>query len=146
VSDRIAAAVLIVVAVGYIIMATGIQASVFSDPLGPKVVPILVSVFVIASCIALLLVPRSTTSWPDAPTGVRLVLCLVGFVAYAQLLVPLGFIVATTLAYTLFAVLFRAKPWRALLAGAVFAVASYVLFTVALDLFLPTGRWFAGWF
>jgi len=146
VSDRIAAAVLMVVAVGYIIMATGIQIGMFSDPLGPKVVPILVAVFVIGSCLALLLVPLSTTSWPDGPTRVRLLLCLVGFVAYAQLLVPLGFILATTLAYTLFAVLFHARPWRALVAGAVFAVASYVLFSVGLDLFLPTGRLFAGWF
>jgi len=146
VSDRIAALVLIVVAVGYIVMATGIQIGMFSDPLGPRIVPILVAVFVIGSCTALLLVPLSTTSWPEGPTRVRLLVCLVGFVAYAQLLVPLGFILATTLAYTLFAVLFHAKPWRALVAGAAFAVASYVLFSVGLDLFLPTGRLFAGWF
>lgn len=145
-SDRIAAGVLIAVAVAYIVMALGIQASFFTDPLGPRWVPILIGVFVIGSSVALLVRPLSRTDWPDGPTWVRLTAFLAGLVAYAYLLVPLGFIVATTLAYTLFALLFRGPPWRSLMAGAIFAVASYLLFSTALDLYLPTGRLFQGWF
>lgn len=145
-SDRIAGGVLIAVAVAFIVMALGIEASFFTDPLGPKWVPILIGAFVIGSAVALLARPLTRTQWPDAPTWARLATCLVGFVAYAYLLVPLGFIVATTLAYTLFALLFRGPPWRALMAGAIFSVASYLLFSTALDLYLPTGRLFQGWF
>jgi putative tricarboxylic transport membrane protein len=145
-TDRIAAGVLIAVAAAYIVLATRIQATFFTDPLGPRWVPILIGVFVIGSCVALLLRPVTAAAWPDAPTWARLALCLVGFVAYALLLVPLGFIVATTLAYTLFAMLFHARFGRSLLAGAIFAVASYLLFSSALDLYLPTGRLFQGWF
>jgi putative tricarboxylic transport membrane protein len=145
-SDRIAAGALIAVAAAFIVMATRIQASFFSDPLGPTWVPILIGVFVIGACVALLVRPLTTSHWPDAPTWTRLALCLAGFVAYGFLLVPLGFVVATTLAYTLFAILFRGTPLRSLLAGAIFSVASYLLFSVALDLYLPTGRLFQGWF
>lgn len=145
-SDRIAGGVLIAVAVAYIVMALGIQSSFFTDPLGPRWVPIMIGVFVIGSSVALLARPLSRTDWPDAPTWTRLAACLTGLVAYAYLLVPLGFIVATTLAYTLFALLFRGPPWRSLMAGAIFAVASYLLFSTALDLYLPTGRLFEGWF
>ena len=145
-SDRIASGVLIAIAAGFIFMATRVQTSFFTDPIGPKVVPILIGVFVIGASLALLFQPRSTPHWADGPTWVRLGLCLVGFVLYGYLLHPLGFIVATTIAYTLFALLFRGKPLASLAAGAIFAVASYLLFSTALDLYLPTGALFEGWF
>jgi putative tricarboxylic transport membrane protein len=145
-SDRIASGILIAIAVAFIAMAISIQPSTFSDPLGARWVPILIGIFVIGAGIALLVQPRSTTRWPDRKTASRLLLCLAGFVAYGFALNPLGFIVATTLAFALFAMLFRGTPLRALLAGAVFSVACYLIFSVALDLYLPTGRVFAGWF
>lgn len=145
-SDRIASGILIIVAAAFIVMAFGIRASMFTDPLGPRFVPILVGVFLIASSVALMLQPRSVAKWPDAPTAARLLTTLVVFVAYGFLLNPIGFIAATTIAYTAFALLFRGKPLPALLAGLVFAFASYLLFSTALDLYLPTGRLFEGWF
>ena len=145
-SDRIASGVLIVIAAVFIFLATRVQTTFFTDPVGPKLVPIVIGIFLIGSCLALLFQPRSTPSWPDAPTWVRLALCLVGFVAYGYLLNPLGFIVSTTIAYTLFALLFRGKPLPSVFAGVVFAVASYLLFSTALDLYLPTGALFEGWF
>ena len=145
-SDRIASGILIVVAVAFIVMAFGIQPSMFTDPLGPRFVPILIGVFLIGSSIALMLQPRSVATWPDASTATRLLATLAVFVAYGFLLNPIGFIAATWVAYTAFALLFRGKPLPALLAGVVFAFASYLLFSTALDLYLPTGRLFQGWF
>lgn len=145
-SDRIASGILIAVAVAFIVMAFGIQASMFTDPLGPRFVPIVIGVFLIGSSVALMLQPRSTATWPDAPTTARLLTTLVVFVVYGFLLNPVGFIAATTLAYTAFALLFRGKPLPSLFAGVVFAFASYLLFSTALDLYLPTGRLFQGWF
>ncbi len=145
-SDRIASGILIAVAVAFIVMAFGIQPTMFTDPLGPRFVPILVGVFLIGSSIALMLQPRSVATWPDAPTAARLATTLVVFVVYGFLLNPIGFIAATTLAYTAFALLFHGKPLPSLVAGLVFAFASYLLFSTALDLYLPTGRLFEGWF
>lgn len=145
-SDRVTALVLIVVSAIFVVMAFRIQPGFFNDPLGPRFVPIAIGVFLAGVSLALLIKPRSAANWPDATTGGRLVLCLVAFVAYALLLNPLGFIVSTTLAFAGFAMLFRGRPLPALLAGVVFSVASYLLFSTALDLFLPTGRIFQGWF
>lgn len=145
-SDRIASGVLIAIAVAFVAMAISIQPSPFTDPLGARWVPVLIGLFVVGSAVALLVQPRSKTRWPDAGTGSRLLVCLAGFIAYGFAMNPLGFIVSTTLAYTLFAVLFRGTPLRSLFAGAVFSVACYLIFSVALDLYLPTGKVFAGWF
>ncbi|MFO8150309.1 MAG: tripartite tricarboxylate transporter TctB family protein [Trueperaceae bacterium] len=145
-SDRIASGILIIVAVAFIVLAFGIQSSMFTDPLGPRFVPIVIGVFLIGSSITLMLQPRSAATWPDAPTAARLLMTLVVFVVYGFLLNPIGFIAATTFAYTAFALLFRGKPLPALMAGLVFAFASYLLFSTALDLYLPTGRLFEGWF
>ena len=145
-SDRITAGFLIAVSAAFIAMAFAIKPSFFSDPLGPKFVPIVVGVFLIGACIALLVRPLSRAEWPNATAWGRLVVCLLGFVAYALLMNPLGFIASTTLAFTLFALLFHGKPVKSVLAGAGFAVASYLVFSVALGLYLPTGRLFEGLF
>ncbi len=145
-TDRIAASVLIAISLAFIGMAFAIQRSFFTDPVGAKFVPIFVGVFLIGACVALLLRPRSHTQWPDAATWRRLLICLAGFIGYGLLMNPLGFIASTTIAFTLFALLFHGKPLRSVLAGAGFAVASYLLFSLALDLYLPTGRIFEGLF
>lgn len=145
-SDRVAAGVMIVLAAVFIALAFTFTAGRFSDPLGARFVPIAVGVFVIAASIALLYQPRSKVDWPDTGTRVRLAACLAGFVAYGYMMIPLGFIVATTIAFTLFALLFRGRPLASVLAAAVFSVAAYALFSMALDLYLPTGRLFEGWF
>jgi hypothetical protein len=145
-SDRIAGGATIAIAIAFIVLAFTFRAGRFSDPLGARFVPIAIGVLVIGACIALLVKPRTTTQWPEGGTWLRLALCLVGFVAYGYMLVPLGFIAATTLAFTLFALLFRGPPLRSVMAAVLFSVAAYALFSMALDLYLPTGRVFAGWF
>ncbi len=145
-SDRITSGVLIAISLGFIAMALAIQPSFFSDPLGPKFVPIVVGVFLIGACIALLVRPLSSADWPNALVWRRLTVCLLGFVGYALLMNPLGFIAATTIAFTLFALLFHGKPLKSVLAGAGFAVSCYLVFSVALGLYLPTGRLFEGLF
>lgn len=145
-SDRITASVLIAISIGFIAMAFAIKPSFFTDPLGPKFVPIVVGAFLIGACIVLLVRPLPSAHWPNAATWRRLALCLLGFVAYGFLMNPLGFIASTTIAFTLFALLFHGKPLKSLFAGATFAVASYLLFSTALDLYLPTGRLFEGLF
>jgi len=145
-SDRIASLLLIAVGAVFIYLATQIQTAFFSDPLGARWVPIFIGIFLIGSSVALFVQPRSTVAWPPRETLLRLVLTLAGFIAYGFLLNPLGFIVATTIAFALFALQFGGKPIRAVLAGAIFAVAAYLLFSTALDLYLPTGALFERWF
>lgn len=62
--------------------------------------------------------------------------------AYAYLLVPLGFIVTTALEMTLLSMLFGAKPRQAAVGGLSFSVLVYLLFTQVLGVPLPVGRIF----
>jgi len=63
-------------------------------------------------------------------------------VAYAYLVVPLGFILTTTLEMTLLSLLFGARWWQGLLGALAFTLAVYFLFTEALGVTLPVGRVF----
>lgn len=145
-SDRVAAGLMLVIATAFVVQATTFRAGFFTDPVGARLVPALIGVFVMGSCLVLAIRPRGRTVWPDPPTWARLAATLATFIVYGYLLEPVGFIVATTLAFTAFALLFRGPPWRSLAAAVLFSLASYALFSWALDLYLPTGELFEGWF
>lgn len=63
-SDRIFGAVMIVVALGYILSATPIQLPLFPDPMGPKMFPFLVAGGVIICALVMILRPDAEADWP----------------------------------------------------------------------------------
>ncbi|MEX2466340.1 MAG: tripartite tricarboxylate transporter TctB family protein, partial [Gemmatimonadota bacterium] len=69
----------------------------------------------------------------------RIALGTLSFVAYAFLLAPLGFVLATVLEFALLARLFGGTLARGAAAGLVFAGLLYVLFVYGLGLPLPLG-------
>ena len=69
---------------------------------------------------------------------------LASFVAYAFLLVPIGFITATALETAFVSQRFGAKIWQALITGITVSLALYALFVFALSIPLPVGRIFGG--
>lgn len=145
-SDRIFSVMLIAVAGLFAVLTQSFSVSLFADPLGPRFVPIGVSVFLTGAAVALLIKPTHQAVWPSGAKLARLGMTLVVFIIYANSLTPLGFIAATTLAFTAFAALFYAPPLRAALAGLIFSLVTYGLFSFLLDLYLPTGAWLEGLF
>jgi putative tricarboxylic transport membrane protein len=146
-SDRLSALVLLSVGLWYGALALQIRNSFFSDPLGSKAFPIFVAILLIAlSAIALLRTPRERVVWPPRASFAPLVVSLALFVAYAYALPYLGFFAANTLVFAGLGLVFGARLWKAAVAGVVASLALYVLFAVALDLYLPVGRLFEGWF
>lgn len=141
-SDRIVGALLMLLGGAYVALAFAFEAAFFTDPLGPRFVPVAIGLFMIGSAAALLVRPTRGVRWPGRRVWRKLVAALLVFVGYAYLLEPVGFIVATTVAFALFSRLFAAPYWRAFLAGAVFAGVLFALFVGALDLYLPAGAWF----
>lgn len=75
------------------------------------------------------------------PALLRPVLAALSFLAFALLLEPLGFVVATTLEFGVLALLFRGRLLPGLAAGAAFAVVSFLFFVQLLGLPLPLGFW-----
>lgn len=145
-SDRIFSVLVIAVAALFAVLTQSFTVSLFADPLGPRFVPIGVSIFLAGAAVALLIKPTHEAVWPSGVKLVRLGVTVVVFIVYANALNPLGFIAATTLAFAAFAVLFYAPPLRAAIAGVIFSLVTYGLFSLLLDLYLPMGAWLEGLF
>ncbi len=144
--DRILGIVLLLVAIGYGAQTFGFRVGGFSsDSLGPRAYPQLLAVLL--GFLSLILIFRPSNfkpDWPAPHAWLALGAMVVGLIIYANVIVPLGFILATTLIITLMALLFQAKPFRAVLASFGVSLGLYALFVFALGISLPTGRIFGG--
>lgn len=146
-TDRVSGAALLVFAVWFGVVAWRLPPSFFSDPVGSRVFPLAVAVFL--APLALFLIWRPTPvsgNWPARRVWPSLLICLVTLIAYATLLAPLGFIVATIISFQLLALVFGAPFWKGLLASVITTMVLYVLFGQLLELYLPPGRLLQGWF
>ncbi|MDP5306083.1 tripartite tricarboxylate transporter TctB family protein [Paracoccus spongiarum] len=143
--DRIFGAVMIVVALGYILSASSIQTSFMSDPVGPRIFPYMIAAVVILSSLVMVLRPDPDQDWPAGPMVAQLGLALAVLVGYAYAITPLGFILPTTIAAGVISWQIGGNPRRAAIAGLGLAVGLFVLFRVILGLGLkglPAGMGF----
>jgi putative tricarboxylic transport membrane protein len=108
-----------------------------ADPVGPRAFPTVVAV-VLGAC-GLLVMATPGEPWPRAERRLPGPLTVLAMVAYALLLVPLGFIPATFLLALAIALAFGARPVEAAVAGGVTAPALWLLLDRLLDLPLPRG-------
>lgn len=143
-TDRIAGLVLIALALWYGLGASRLEAGFGSGPIGPKAFPLMLAIALGVIALFLLIRTDPEPMWPKRRTWGDFVLLLASFVAYAYLLAPAGFMVATTLETGFVSQRFGAKWWQALLTGLIASGALYLLFVFALGIPLPSGRWFGG--
>lgn len=140
--DRILGIVMLLVAIAYGAQTFGFRVGGFtSDSLGPRAYPQLLAVLL--GLLSLLLIFRPSDykpDWPAPHAWIALGSMVVGLIVYANLIVPIGFILSTTLIISLMALLFRAPPLRALLASFGVSLGLYALFVYALGIALPVGR------
>lgn len=109
------------------------------EPLGPRAFPMLLSIF-IAFCGLVLLFKGQYHSAPLATkTRIRLALLALSLLGYAILFIPLGFIIATSLAILAIGSLFGASPAPLLSASIIAPITLYFLFDQLLDVVLPLG-------
>jgi putative tricarboxylic transport membrane protein len=146
-TDRITGAVLLAFTLWYGAMAWGIERGFFSDPLGSRPFPLAVAIFLAPLALYLLLGrPVTRPTWAARGTWPALIFALFAFVVYAAIMEPLGFAVSNTIAFFALALVFRAPPLKGAIAAVVATVVIYVLFGILLELYLPTGELFEGWF
>jgi len=145
-TDRVAG--LLVAALG---LAVGAEATTFdvlfrTDPVGPKVLPMLSAAVFVGSGLYLAARPGPGRPWPARSALLRMVGAVAAFGVYAALLAPLGFVVATTATVSALSILFGG-PWKkAVTAALVLSVVLWYLFVWALGLPLPLGAvWEALW-
>lgn len=86
--DRIFGTVMIVIALGYILSAYGIETSFMSDPVGPRVFPYLIALVMIVCSLVMVLRPDPEADWPAAPMLLQLGIAFAVLVAYAYAITP----------------------------------------------------------
>ena len=140
----VGAAAVVLTAAAIALEATTFDVMFPTDPLGPKAFPLLAAFLLAIGGMALLregLREGAGGTPVNAVTGARdrILLATVSFVAYAFLLAPLGFVLATVLEFALLARLFGGTLVRGAAVGLAFAVLLYLLFVYGLGLPLPLG-------
>ena len=133
-ADRIFGLFMMVLALGYILSAMGIQTSFMSDPVGPRVFPYLVAGVVMLCSLSLILRPDSNADWPRGVMLAKMAFSVVLLVAYALMIRPLGFILPTVIVAGLLSYQINPRPVPAALSGLGLGIGLYVLFKVILGL------------
>ncbi len=133
-ADRIFGAVMIVLALGYILGAMNIQTSFMSDPVGPRIFPYMVAGVVILCSLVMILKPDPNADWPAPAMALKIAAALVVLVGYALTIRPLGFILPTVLASGLISYMIAPRAIPAALSGLGLGIGLYVLFKVILGL------------
>lgn len=145
-TDRLTGLLLLAFAVWFGVLGWNLPRSFFSDPTGSRAFPLGVAALLAPLALALILRPsRTAVAWAPRGTWPLLGVMLLTLVAYALVLEPLGFLLATVLAFTALALVFRAPPTRAVVASVVATVTLYALFGWVLELYLPDGALVERW-
>ena len=143
-ADRIFGAVMIVLALGYILSAMNIQTSFMSDPVGPRVFPYMVAGVVILCSLVMVFKPDANADWPGPTMALKIGAALAVLVGYALLIRPMGFILPTIVASAALSYMISPRPVPAALAGLGLGIGLFVLFKTVLGLGLVAFP--RGWF
>lgn len=106
----------------------------FGDVLGPSVFPVIVGIPIMLLSGSLVVFPGGGIDWPERPNVIRQVVALVVLVAYAWLLKPLGFPIATFGLIAALGIALGGAPTKALALGAAMSLGLWVLFDQILGL------------
>ncbi|HEX9858908.1 MAG TPA: tripartite tricarboxylate transporter TctB family protein [Paracoccaceae bacterium] len=133
-SDRIFGLVVVFGALAMFAGALQIQTSFLSDPVGPKVFPMIIAVVALLCGLMILWKPDTDPEWPAGAVWSQLGIAVAVLIAYSYLLTPLGFIVPTALASAVisFQISPRLKP--AVITGTSLSAGLYVMFKYGLGL------------
>lgn len=132
--DRIFGTVMIVIALGYILSARGIQTSFISDPVGPRVFPYMIAAIMILCSLIMILRPDPEAEWPAGPMVVQLGIALAVLIGYAYAIAPLGFIIPTAIASGVLSWQIGGRPVRSVITGIGLGIGLFLLFRVILGL------------
>lgn len=133
-SDRIFGLVVVLGALAFFAGALQIQISFLSDPLGPRVFPILIAAAALLCGVVMLLKPDAEPEWPGLRNWIGMGVALVVLIAYAYALAPLGFVVPTALAAAVISYQISPRAGRAALTGACLSVGLFFTFKYGLGM------------
>jgi len=139
ITDRLIGATGLAIAAFFAWRTTLIEEPFISDPVGPRIFPLIICVVLGLASLAMLLRPDPEPDWPALPGLMEVAAGTVVLLAYAELLPRLGFIIATFFAAGYLAWRLGASLLRATLAGAVISLGIFAIFHLILGLSLARG-------
>ena len=143
-TDRVTGVLLFLFAGWYAYQATTFKVSFMVDPVGPKAFPLILAGLMAVLSLYLIIKPDPSPTWPGVNTWLKIGLITLTLIIYAYLMVPIGFVLATTFVVTALALIFRGPPLKSFIGALILSAALYGLFDVLLDLSLPSGQIFRG--
>jgi putative tricarboxylic transport membrane protein len=141
-TDRLTGLILLILTLVYGYMPFQFKIAFMTDPIGPKAFPFIIAGMMLFFSLFLIIRPDEDPDWPEREVWLRKALVLISFVIYAYTLVPLGFLLSTTLEITFLAVMFDGKASKGLVAAIATSLVLYSLFVFILGIPLPFGKIF----
>ena len=132
-SVRLSGVAIFLIAALYAWSAQDYTAS-FGDVLGPSVFPVMVGIPAMALALSLVVFPSGTTSWPSGGRLLRQAMAIGALLAYAALLKPLGFPLATAAVITAVAIILDGPVVKSVIIGLCASLSLWVLFDRLLGL------------
>lgn len=139
ITDRVMGLTGVVIAIFFAWRTTLMDEPFISDPLGPRVFPLIICALLGIAGLAMALRPDAEPEWPALPGLLEVGASAVVLAAYAELLPQLGFVTATFFAAGFLAWRLGAEPLPAVGAGAAIATGIYAIFHLILGLSLARG-------
>lgn len=140
-SDRIFAAIWLLLCLAGLVVAWQIHSDYSYEPVGPRPFPMGILSLMALCALLMLLRKPDVIHWPSGGTLKRLLLLCVIMALYAGLFETLGFALSTALLTFGIGLLFGARWWAAALSGVVMGIALFYAFDRLLEVTLPAGRW-----
>lgn len=133
-SDRIFGLVVIFGALAFFASALQIQSSFLTDPVGPRIFPMIIAGAACLSGLVMVLRPDPSPEWPQLRVWIAMAGATLLLVGYAYALAPLGFLLATALAAAGISWLISPRPVPALLTGICLSGGLFLIFKYGLGL------------
>ena len=133
-SDRIFGLVVVMGALAFFAGALQIQTSFLSDPVGPRVFPMLIAASALLCGLVLIAKPDAEPEWPALAAWGNMAIALVVLVSYALLIGPMGFLTSTALAAAGVSYLIKKNARTAALTGLGLSLVLFVIFKYGLGL------------
>ncbi len=138
-SDRVFGGIGLLLAGFFIWQATLIELSFITDPVGPRVFPIVIGIVLGLASLVILLRPDAEPRWPGGARLFEIAMAVAVMVAYAELLPEVGFLIATAVAAAFLTWRLGTAPLWSVVTGVAISVSIYVVFRVILGLSLARG-------
>lgn len=135
--DRLTGTVFLMLGVGAIWHAVNLRVAFAADPVGPKAFPAIVGA-VLAVAGAALLVRPGKVAW-ESGAWLKVAAVATASIVYPLLLIPLGFIAATSLLNLVLARALGGRWVKSIIGSVILAAAIFALIDLLLGLPLPRG-------